>query len=1266
MSLYNDTHTLSKKKKEWYNHHHHHHHHHHVDVVIIRKHAAAAAAAAAPPRSSVLFVSPHVERRGFCWKTVYRHSTIMLLLLVLLLLCCLPQSCWSFTLVVPNKITRRRDNTRNKNNIMRLFDTPPEQQEHRHSMDQAEQPPSQQQHTDGCDIFFKPETKNGKSADDDDHDSLISSPNTSNHMNGYRTVVDHGKNNQFHHGGKTVNGKKKQQQQQPTTTTTRRSTSSLSSWASPPTAVQNWTNIMSVGFADHFTKMGKKSKTVVIDSSSSTSLRNGRDKGSLSSPTTLETPSSSSSSMLSNYSNYDVNISVRNDTTTTSSGISSSRVEDMVLSHDDLQEIESYWDRLMPMVSYLGTAQVAKVYEALCVAFRAHIDQRRKSGEPFIIHPVEVALLLSGLKMDGETVMAGLLHDTVEDTDLTFDDVDRLFGPTVRKIVEGETKVSKLPKLAFSDYADEQAENLRQMFVAMSDDYRIIIVKLADRLHNMRTLQHMKPEKQIKISRETLDIFAPLAHRMGIWQFKSELEDTAFMYLYPHEYRRLDVSLQEHKSKYRQTLDMSQQILQRQLDSDVTLAQQASKVEVQGRTKELYSLWHKMETKGEYSLENIGDVVALRVIITPKDHKQQQQQHNQYGSDFSSSYSNNIDQEAPESSPSTEDEERNKTDRGVWLCYHVLGLVQHLPGFQPVPTRVKDYISFPKPNAYQSYVFTSLFVLCMTFFKLFQLVTHIFSFFLFSIRSLHTALMLNGQTIEVQIRTSTMHQVAEMGMASHWAYTDGKRRRSELYNTPWLSSIKEWQNDRISSRDFVDSVRKELLGKRVFVFLRNGKILNLARGATVIDAAFQIHTEVGLNMHGAQINGKPVHFSYELQNGDVVSILTGSQGKPSTEWMRYAKSRSTRSKLRAYFRAKQKESLRQAGTILLLDYLWIHGTLIEKNNRLNQNDFSVPTSLEEVEDFLPGRTQYTAVDDLVVALGKQRDRNLLHTVVSQLFDVSKTCLVEAEKSQSETLFPGSVLNYTQQPHHELPWFTSTNKTPPQSSLGPMYSVESRLFGLNVGFEYADPEHVCEHCLPVLGDEIVGTRPRKNYKAITTVHRVSCPHAQRAVNLAVASRRINSTVTFVRKNDNNGYTYRSLPRVDSVSLRLNRQLHDIANRLKKTGKGSGAMNAFNNIRSDDVPVRLQWSDLDETSYLFLTEIVVYAQDRKLLLADCSEVVSEMAEIQKTQSQTTEENAKLIFLVRVSDLEQLQQLMNRLHQIHSVLSVERVCGTGAELL
>ena len=429
-----------------------------------------------------------------------------------------------------------------------------------------------------------------------------------------------------------------------------------------------------------------------------------------------------------------------------------------------------------------------------------------------------------------------------------------MFGQEVKNIVEGETKVSKLPKLAFADYADEQAENLRQMFVAMSDDYRIIIVKLADRLHNMRTLTHMKPEKQKKISRETLDIFAPLAHRMGLWSFKSELEDTAFMYLYPEEYKRLNQRLGLRQPLFTATLDNAIRVLEDTLNNDTTLKSQHAKIEVVGRMKELYSLFHKMEMKHDWNLNHINDLVALRVILTPGD---------------SGSVGSNRD--------------RKEADSGVWLCYHVLGLVQHLPGFQPMPTRVKDYISFPKPNGYQS---------------------------------LHTALMYQGQSVEVQIRTSYMHQVAEHGMASHFAYKDEMKRGSSgsgVYNTPWLSSIKEWQQeDTVSSREFVDSVRRELLGQRVFVFLRNGKILNLARGATAIDAAFQIHTEVGLGMAGVEINGKPQPISYILQNGDVVSILTG-EGRPTLEWMRFAKSRSTRSKLRAYFRSKQSDSERESG-----------------------------------------------------------------------------------------------------------------------------------------------------------------------------------------------------------------------------------------------------------------------------------------------------------------------------------------------------------------
>jgi (p)ppGpp synthase/HD superfamily hydrolase len=332
-----------------------------------------------------------------------------------------------------------------------------------------------------------------------------------------------------------------------------------------------------------------------------------------------------------------------------------------------------------------------------------------------------------------------------------------------------------------------------------------------------------------------------------------------------------------------------------------------------------------------------------------------------------------------------------------------------------------------------------------------------------------------------------MHQVAEYGMASHWAYKDGQRRKlsdddqsmSELYNTPWLSSIKEWQNDKLSSRDFVDSVRRELLGKRVFVFLRNGKILNLARGATAIDAAFQIHTEVGLKMHGVEVNGKPVPLSYELRNGDVVSILTG-QGKPATDWMRYAKSRSTRSKLRSYFRAKQRESLREAGKILLMDFLWIHADLIQKASYLEE-DFRVPTlNVAEIQQFLPGRSQYEEVDDLLIALGKEHSREMLHKVVSQIFEVPKKVLMEAEeKRRSSRSGPmmDAVLEGRRRAQDVASKLTndmslekrngtytdmaSSSTIDTARNLSPQFTMENLVKNANARPEYADHEHLCK-------------------------------------------------------------------------------------------------------------------------------------------------------------------------------------------------------------
>jgi (p)ppGpp synthase/HD superfamily hydrolase len=513
-----------------------------------------------------------------------------------------------------------------------------------------------------------------------------------------------------------------------------------------------------------------------------------------------------------------------------------------------------------------------------------------------------------------------------------------------------------------------------------------------------------------------------------------------------------------------------------------------------------------------------------------------------------------------------------------------------------------------------------------------------------------------------------MHQVAEYGMASHWAYTESKRMKNgdgglELYKTPWLSSIKEWQNDSISSRDFVDSVRRELLGKRVFVFLRNGKILNLARGASAIDAAFQIHTEIGLTMHGVEINGKPVPFSYELRNGDVVSILTG-KGKPATDWMRYAKSRSTRSKLRAYFRARQKESLREAGKILLMDYLWMHGPLIEKESYI-EDDFKVPTlNVDELKPFLR-KTQYEDLDDLLIVLGKDHDRSLLHKVVSQMFDVPRKLLIEAEDKKNDRygLDVGSARPLQlQTPSHNSSLNNYDDRESHRISVGhesarnqiSLYTVDTMLSRIAAPTEYADPDHTCKVCLPICGDAIVGTRrsDRNPSSTVPTVHRIGCPHSQQAINRAWAEQRApdreNGSIskTDARGDDTlaQSSSVQTRPKVDSFTLRHRNWI----NRGQK-------QETYERL------VKLEWSDLDENNNLFLSEVVVVAEDRKLLLADCSKVVSEAVEIVKTGSVTTNEHATLVFLVKVTGLGCLQDLMDNLGKIRSVMSVERRFGS-----
>ena len=521
------------------------------------------------------------------------------------------------------------------------------------------------------------------------------------------------------------------------------------------------------------------------------------------------------------------------------------------LSPDEIATIAEHDMVLSPLTTYLRPSAQAQVRLALEVAFLTHRGQTRRSGEPYITHPVAVTIILAKTQMDKATLCAGLLHDTVEDTALTFDEVQSLFGPTVRKIVEGETKVSKLPKLDATLGSEtpgqtkelEQLENLRQMFVAMTDDYRIIlcrnkisgaprhrrdvvlatvvevhggvsqqfsgnlphslistgiiIIKLADRLHNMRTLEHMPRHKQLRISRETIEIFAPLAHRLGIWQFKAELEEIAFGYLYPRPAAALAAALEARRPRHAGALRGVTAALERKLAADATLDHVG--VTVSGRTKETYSLWRKLESDraarredlvsevfgsaapaplvddeklfAARDLDEVPDVVAVRVVL-----------------------------DVPRASESESPEAWR--ERGVQLCYHVLGAVQHLEDCEAVP-RVKDYIAFPKPNGYQS---------------------------------LHASVLREpeDQVVEIQIRTRGMHEVAEYGMAAHWLYKDGllepggedatrralcasasaaavaeKRPRASAkpYALEWLNAIKDMQ-DIHSSREFVETIRR--------------------------------------------------------------------------------------------------------------------------------------------------------------------------------------------------------------------------------------------------------------------------------------------------------------------------------------------------------------------------------------------------------------------------------------------------------------------------
>ena len=472
---------------------------------------------------------------------------------------------------------------------------------------------------------------------------------------------------------------------------------------------------------------------------------------------------------------------------------------------------------LLRIADHLPAPDRELVQKAYARASEAHVGQHRASGEAYVEHPIYVASILADFGLDAQTLCAALLHDTVEDTDLTLDEVESEFGPGVARLVEGVTKLSRIE---FRSDQQVHAENIRRMLLAMADDIRVVLIKLADRLHNMRTLDVLPDARRRRISRETLDIYAPLAHRLGMGQIKWELEDLAFRSMDPDRYHEIVGRVnRKRKDRERQVMELGE-ILARELDKiDIEAV-------ITGRPKHIYSIWQKMQ-RDHKDFTQIYDLLAMRVLVD-----------------------------------------------SVKDCYGVLGVVHSL--WKPVPGRFKDYIAMQKSNGYQS---------------------------------LHTTVISHtGEPIEVQIRTNDMHRIADFGVAAHWAYKEGGGDAKFDQKLSWLRLLMEWQKEVTDAESFVDAVKVDIFQDEVFVFSPKGDVLNLPAGSTPVDFAYRIHTEVGHRCIGAKVNGRMVPLEYELNNGEIVEILTtkGPHG-PSRDWLQFVKSASAKERIRKWFKSQRRE-----------------------------------------------------------------------------------------------------------------------------------------------------------------------------------------------------------------------------------------------------------------------------------------------------------------------------------------------------------------------
>ncbi len=480
------------------------------------------------------------------------------------------------------------------------------------------------------------------------------------------------------------------------------------------------------------------------------------------------------------------------------------------------------------VAQYFSDGELELVRRAYEQADRAHEGQMRMSGEPYVVHCIEVAQILAEMGLDARAVAAGFLHDVAEDTETTIEDLRSTYGDEVAQLVDGVTKLSyidTMSKMGSRDLEAQEAESLRKMFLAMAEDVRVVLIKLADRLHNMRTLGSLPAERRVRIARETLEIFAPLANRLGIWRIKWELEDLGLRYYDPYAYQEIAGLIAERR-------ESRERYIQRVVaDLRTRLRLEGIAAEVEGRSKHIYSIYRKMRRKG-VEFGQIYDVRGLRVIVD-----------------------------------------------SVQDCYAALGVAHAL--WKPIPGEFDDFIATPKDNMYQS---------------------------------LHSAVVgPEGRTLEVQIRTREMHRRAELGIAAHWRYKEGTKRRDVAFESKvaWLRSLMDWRTDVEDAREFVDALKAEVLADRVYVFTPKGQVLDLPAGSTPVDFAYHIHTDVGHRCRGARVNGQITQLTHTLLNGDQVEIITAKQGGPSRDWLRpdlgYVHSPRARQKIRGWFRQQDRE-----------------------------------------------------------------------------------------------------------------------------------------------------------------------------------------------------------------------------------------------------------------------------------------------------------------------------------------------------------------------